>query len=145
MGLIKKRFGPKYFMNSLGLNHEGYTVQQKPKKKQKVYLKDYDPIVGQPSKADNIELQHQQAVNKQKFYKYNADDTRVFKNFAKPMPPVAQSYDHLLEDYDRQIQHTQKVAALKKAEFYKRARRNFVHAAKLEVLKRREEIGRAHV
>ena len=104
MPAIKKRFGPKSFVNYLGLNHEGYTIQQKPKKKQTVYLKEYDPIVGRPSKADQIELQHQQAAGKQKFYKFNSDDTRVFRNFAKPLPPVVHSYDHLLQDYDRNIQ-----------------------------------------
>ena len=110
--LIKKRFGPRNFVQYLHLK-DLYSVGPNPRKKQQVYIKnphDQGYIIPQ-SIVNSVLHDRQQSVNVEKqgatktFANYygGTGDNRSFVWTAKPQPPVATSMDRLGEDYDRNL------------------------------------------
>jgi len=99
--LIKKRFGPRNFVQHLKLKNN-YKVGPTPKPKQQVYNVGYDPYVSNQTKMDYLALQHQRANDSQRHYGYNTENRRGgFYTNAKPIPPVATSMDKLAVDWSR--------------------------------------------
>ena len=88
--IIKKRFGPRNFVQYLKLQNN-YKLGSTPKPKQQVTALGYDPYVSKQTKMDYLALQHQRAADNQRHYGYNHEDRRVFYSNAKPMQPVPTS------------------------------------------------------
>ena len=109
MGItIKKRFGPRNFVQYLHLN-DVYSVGPKPKKKQQVVFNNPQDYIIPQSAVNNALYNAQQAETVENrgaakaFAKYygGTGDNRSFVWTAKPIPPVATSMDRLGEDFDR--------------------------------------------
>ena len=109
MGLIiKKRFGPRNFVQQLKFN-DVYTIGSKPRKKQQVDFKNPLDYIQPQSTVNDLTREIQQSTNvfqkgaNKTFANYygGTGDNRGFVWTAKPLPPVATSMDRLASDYDQ--------------------------------------------
>ena len=107
MGLIiKKRFGPRNFVQYLRLK-DVYTVGTKAKKEQQVFVKCGIRYIYKQPPEEKAAYDSQQAIN---FTRYGSltphfyggiQDNRAFRWLAKPPPPVRVSFDTVMLDWDR--------------------------------------------
>ena len=109
MGLIiKKRFGPRNFVQQLGFK-DVYSIGGKPRKKQQVVFKNPLDYIQPQTAVNDLTREVQQGFNTYQkgasttFANYygGSGDTRGFVWTAKPLPPVATSLDRLGSDFDR--------------------------------------------
>lgn len=109
MGLIiKKRFGPRNFVQQLDFKHV-YSIGSKPRKKQQVLFKNPLEYIQPQTPMNDLTREVQQGFNTYQkgantsFANYygGSGDTRGFVWTAKPLPPVATSLDRLASDFDR--------------------------------------------
>ena len=108
--IIRKRFGPRNFVQQLGFK-DVYTIGTKKKKKQQVSFHNPQEYILPQSTINEFTRDMQQSYNtaqsgaSKTFANYygGTGDTRSFVHTAKPIPPVATSMDRLGEDYDRTL------------------------------------------
>ena len=113
--IIKKRFGPRNFVQYLHLK-DVYSIGPKPKKKQQVTFNNPQDYIIPQSAVNNALYSAQQAETVEKqgaatsFAKYygGTGDSRSFVWTAKPIPPVATSMDRLGEDFNQNFGINQK-------------------------------------
>ena len=106
--IIKKRFGPRNFVQYLHLK-DVYSVGPKPRKKQQVYIKNPQDYIIPQSTVNSVlhDMQQGETVENKgaskHFAKYygGTGDSRSFVWTAIPRPPVATSMDRLGDDFDR--------------------------------------------
>ena len=108
--IIKKRFGPRNFVQQLGFK-DVYTIGPKKKKAQQVGFDNPQEYIIPQNDINDFTRDMQQSYNtaqkgaSKTFANYygGTGDTRSFIYTAKPLPPVATSMDRLAEDYDRTL------------------------------------------
>jgi len=108
--IIKKRFGPRNFVQQLGLK-DVYTIGPKKKKTQQVGFDNPQEYILPQNDINEFTRDMQQSYNtaqkgaSKAFTNYygGTGDTRGFIHTAKPLPPVPTSMDRLTEDYDRTL------------------------------------------
>ena len=108
--IIKRRFGPRNFVQQLGFK-DVYTIGPKKKKEQQVGFDNPQEYILPQSDINEFTKDMQQSYNtaqkgaSKAFANYygGTGDTRGFIHTAKPLPPVATSLDRLGEDYDRSL------------------------------------------
>ena len=108
--IIKKRFGPRNFVQQLGFK-DVYTIGSKKKKAQQVTFDNPQDYILPQSDINDFTRDMQQSYNtaqkgsSKTFANYygGTGDTRGFIHTAKPLPPVPTSMDRLTEDYDRTL------------------------------------------
>ena len=108
--IIKKRFGPRNFVQQLGFK-DVYTIGPKKKKAQQVGFDNPQEYIIPQNDINDFTRDMQQSYNtaqkgaSKTFANYygGTGDTRGFIHTAKPLPPVATSMDRLIEDYDRNL------------------------------------------
>ena len=106
--IIKKRFGPRNFVQQLDLK-DVYSIGSKKKKTQQVGFNNPQGYIIPESAENTLTGIAQKSYNTAQngaskiFANYygGTGDTRDFVWTAKPRPPVATSLDRLGEDYDR--------------------------------------------
>ena len=106
--IIKKRFGPRNFVQYLDLKNV-YSIGSKPKKAQQVVFKNPLDYIQPQSAVNDLTREVQKSFNtyqkdaSKTFANYygGSGDTREFVWTAKPPPPVATSMDRLGSDFDR--------------------------------------------
>ena len=105
MGIhIWKRFGPRSAFQYLHLGGV-YSVGNKAKKKQQVFLKGgsdcvYKQDPGEKKKLDNQQLNNVRHSGAWKKFYGGPKDIRDFRWTAKAMPPVKTSFDHFVDNWD---------------------------------------------
>ena len=105
--IIKRRFGPRNFVQQLDLKNV-YTIGSKKKKTQQVVFNDPLGYIIPESTENALTSVAQNSYNtaqsgaSKTFANYDGGtgDTRGFVWTAKPPPPVATSLDRLGTDYD---------------------------------------------
>ena len=108
--IIKKRFGPRNFVQQLDFK-DVYSVTPKKKKPQQVGFDNPQEYIIPQNDINTFTRDMQQSYNtaqkgaSKTFANYygGTGDTREFIWTAKPLPPVATSMDRLGEDYDRTL------------------------------------------
>ena len=113
--IIKKRFGPRNFVQYLHLK-DVYSIGPKPKKKQQVVFNNPQDYIIPQSAVNKAFYAARQAKTVEKqgaaksFAKYygGMGDSRAFVWTVKSIPPVATSMDRLGEDFDRNFRINQK-------------------------------------
>ena len=108
--IIKKRFGPRNFVQQLGFK-DVYSIGPKKKKSQQVRFDNPQEYIIPQNDINEFTKDMQQSYNiaqkgsSKTFANYygGTGDTRGFMYTAKPLPPVATSMDRLGEDYDRSL------------------------------------------
>ena len=93
---IKKRFGPRNFVQSLGLKNDDYALVPKKKKKQTVYIPGVDTIY-RNDPGSQAELEAQQSANAIRFIPHKYEDQRAYRYTAKALPPVVHSFDRMAD------------------------------------------------
>ena len=104
--IIKKRFGPRNFVQYLDLKNV-YSIGSKLKKPQQVVFKNPLDYIQPQSAVNDLTREVQQSFNTYQkgasatFANYygGSGDTRSFVWTAKPLPPVVTSLDRLGSDY----------------------------------------------
>ena len=99
---IQKRFGPRNFVQYLGLKNDDYALVPKKKKKQTVYIPGVD-VVYRNDPESQAELEAQQAANSVRFIPHKFEDQRAYRYTAKALPPVSTSFDKIFDTDARRI------------------------------------------
>ena len=93
---IKKRFGPRNFVQYLGLKNDDYALVPKKKKKQTVFIPGVDTIY-RNDPGSQAELEAQQSANAIRFIPHKYEDQRAYRYTAKALPPVVHSFDRMAD------------------------------------------------
>ena len=93
---IQKRFGPRNFVQYLGLKNDDYALVPKTKKRKTEYIPGVSTVY-RNDPGSQAELEAQQAANAIRFIPHKYEDQRAYRYTAKALPPVVHSFDRMAD------------------------------------------------